>query len=284
MGIALAFLALLSWGFGDFLIQRSTRAFGDWVALFYIEVFGTIVLLPFVWNDLKTLSTSEGLIILITASIVILFAALYNFEALRIGKISVIEPIYALEVPVTVLLATIIIREHLSISQLVLIATLILGIFLVSTKSFEHIKKIHLERGVWFAIIGTIAMGMANFLFGVGSRVTSPLLINWFTGAFIALVTIVYLASQKQLGHIVNGWRQQPGLVLGVSFFDNLAWVAYSTSMLFIPISIATGISESYIGLAAVLGLIYNHEKLVRHQWVGLALSVVSVLILANIT
>ena len=30
IGIALAFVAMLCWGFGDFMIQKSTRKVGDW--------------------------------------------------------------------------------------------------------------------------------------------------------------------------------------------------------------------------------------------------------------
>ncbi|MBU3978359.1 EamA family transporter [Patescibacteria group bacterium] len=52
MGILFAFIALFSWGIGDFLIQKSTRKFGDWLALFYICAFSTVVLLPFVYKDL----------------------------------------------------------------------------------------------------------------------------------------------------------------------------------------------------------------------------------------
>lgn len=35
IGIILAFLAMVFWGFGDFLIQRSTRTVGDAETLFF---------------------------------------------------------------------------------------------------------------------------------------------------------------------------------------------------------------------------------------------------------
>ncbi|MEI6238740.1 MAG: hypothetical protein WCP15_04400 [bacterium] len=60
-----------------------------------------------------------------------------------------------------------------------------------------------------------------------------------------------------------------------------MAWIAYSTSTLFIPIGLATGITESYIALAAVLGLIFNKEKLVQHQYLGLFICITSVIILS---
>jgi drug/metabolite transporter (DMT)-like permease len=44
-GIVLAIVAMLSWGFGDFLIQKNTRKIGDWDTLFFITLFGAAILL-----------------------------------------------------------------------------------------------------------------------------------------------------------------------------------------------------------------------------------------------
>ena len=58
MGILLAITALIAWGLGDFLIERSARKFGDWVALFYMTSFGAIVLSPFCPERLAPLRIS----------------------------------------------------------------------------------------------------------------------------------------------------------------------------------------------------------------------------------
>jgi len=285
MGVILAFLALAAWGLGDFLIQRSARAFGDWVALFYITAFATIVLFPFVISDLPRFLADQGTsLVLWLTSLVLLFASLFDFEALRVGKMSVVEPVYAMEVPITVMLGIFVLREFLSAAQGFLITCLMIGIFLVATRSFRHLKNIHAEKGVWLAVTATLGMGVVNFLFGVGARETNPLVINWFTSAFLAVVTFAYLASQRRLGEITADWHHNRRLILSVSFFDNLAWVAYAGSTTYIPIAISTGISESYIALAATLGLVFNKEKLQRHQWFGLVVSVIAVVILAFIT
>ena len=115
-GILFAFLALIFWGFGDFLIQKSTRKFGDWETLFVISIFGTIILFPFIFKDLASLFPfNREFWILIGVSLIILFAAILDFEALKKGKLAVIEPVLALEVPVSVILAFVIIKENLSL-------------------------------------------------------------------------------------------------------------------------------------------------------------------------
>lgn len=283
MGILFALTALISWGLGDFLIQRSARKFGDWISLFYITAFGAIFLFPFALGDIA-LSFTFHSVLLWLAALITLFFALLDFEALRVGKISVIEPIYAFEIPIAAFLAACFAHEQLTAAQIVLIFSVMLGIFLISTHSFSHFKRIHLEKGAWFAAFATIGMGIANFLFGVGSRLTSPLLINWFADTFVAVVCIGYLLSTGRTREIFADFKNNRRLILTVSFFDNLAWVAFSSAMLFIPIAVATGISEGYIAFAGGLGLIFNQEKLKKHQWVGFVIASAAVVVLAIVT
>jgi drug/metabolite transporter (DMT)-like permease len=283
MGILLALTALFSWGLGDFLIQRSARKFGDWTALFYITAFASIILFPFVYNDIVRSLSVHG-VLLWGASFVVLLASLLDFESLRIGKISVIEPIYALEIPVAAILAFYVIHEHLTLAQVVLIVAIMAGIVLVSTNSFGYFKKIHRERGVWQAVLGTIGVGVMTFLFGLGSRETSPLMINWFTSIFIALIALIYLILTSRIKEIGESFKGGKLLILNVGFFDNLAWITFSYAMLYIPIAVATGISEGYIAFAGALGLFFNKEKLRRHQWVGFFLVVIAVIALAFVT
>src|SRR3989338_9334012 len=144
-GIIFALIALLCWGFGDFLIEKSTRKLGDSLSLFYIVAFGSILLMPFVWNDIPGLFTGalrSELWILIGAGLVALVASLFEFEALRIGKIAVIEPIYALEIFITIILGGFLLQEWLTIGQSMLVLALVVGVGLISIKSFSHFRNV----------------------------------------------------------------------------------------------------------------------------------------------
>lgn len=272
MGLLFAGVAVLSWGIGDFLIQRSTRRLGDWETLFFITAIATIVLFPFSYGTLASLGTFEWLVLTGTST-VILFAAILDLEALRVGKIAVIAPIDALEVPITIALATFLLGEALTPAQLILVVALIAGTVLISNKQLRHVHKKTIERGVWTAVVAAVGMGVSNFLFGFASRATDPLLINWFTSAFMAATTLAYLLFYGRLGRLIREWRDNKKLILTVGTTDNLAWVAYSASTLYLPIGIATGITESYIALAALLGLVFNRERLRLHQFAGLVLT-----------
>lgn len=90
LGILFAIGAMLGWGVGDFLIEKSTRKIGNAVSLFFITFFGSIILLPLVWIDIQNLFVNEfnnqEFWVLICAGIFALVASLFDFEALRIEK------------------------------------------------------------------------------------------------------------------------------------------------------------------------------------------------------
>ena len=285
IGIILALVALLTWGFGDFFIQRATRQVGSWKTLFFNGVVGSLALTPFVWRDLPALDKSDWLLLGVL-SIVTLFAALFDFEALRRGKIPIIEPILGAELPLTAGLSVIFVGEVLSAPQFVLIGVIFIGIILAITQHHTHLhyhKRIF-EKGVILAGIGMVGMALMNVLVGVTSQEISPLIAMWFIDVVLAAACGVYLMFRGELLRFPRDLKRHPRALVGQSVFDNVAWVAFAGATTFIPIAVATAISESYIVLAVLLGLFVTREKVRPHQKVGLAFAVAGVITLSIIT
>ncbi len=285
LGIGLAFIAMLCWGFGDFLIQKNTRKLGDWETLFIITAFGFIVLLPFVWRSLPVLlSTGDGLSVLIIASVVLLAAALLEFEALRRGKLSVVEPIWSFEIPAAAVLAFFLLNERITVLQIVLSVALIFCLALVSFRGKRFSASFFIERGVIISFISAIVMGAANFFMGWGGRVTDPIMVNFFTDAVLMMFCGLYLAYHGRLGKVLSDVRHGYATILPMSIADKAAWLAYVASMTLIPIAVATALSESYIIIAVLLGIFVNKERLQRHQKIGLIGAIVAAVVLAMVT
>jgi len=283
-GILFALGALFFWGFGDFLIQRSTRKVGDWETLFMITLFGVGILTPFVYGNLGALFHTPNILVLMAVSISLLFAALLDFEALKLGKIAIVEPILVLEVPVAAILAFSIINETVEPPQIFLISTIMCGIILVSLR-FHHFSKKHwTEKGVLLVTLSAIFMGVSNTLVGFASRITNPLFTNWFISIFIMLISFFYLVSNRRLHKLYHDFKLNKKLILTVSTIDNLGWVSFAFATSLIPIAVAMALSESYIALAALLGLLINRERLIRHQKIGLITAISSAVVLAAVT
>src|SRR3989344_3880433 len=281
-GILFAFIALVSWGFGDFFIQRTVRVVGSWRALFFIGIVGLVGLLPFVKNDLVSLS-GANLLLLSLLGVIVVFTAFFDFEALRRGKIAIVEPIIGLELPITVGLSITLAGESLSFLQLLLIGIVFIGIMFAITAhhAYLHYHKRIFERGVILASVGAIGMALTNFLVCVSSQDRSPLITIWFAHSLVAVVCGAYILFKGEFWNLISDFKKYPKPIIGQSILDNVAWVSFAKATTYIPIAIATTISESYIALAVLLGLFVNRERLRTHQIVGVTLAIIGVIMLS---
>ena len=285
VGIGLAFVAMLCWGIGDFLIQRSTRKIGDFETLLAITGPGALILLPFVWRDIGGLfSGGFDAKILLVGSFILFAAALFEFEALRRGKISVIEPTWSLEIPTSVFLAYLVLSEKLTLVQLLIILSLVVGLFLVSYRGKVFSHRFFLERGVLIGLLAAVVMGSANFFVGWGARLTDPLLTNFVFNVVMALGSGLFLLMRGRFFQFFRDFSRTRTLMLPMLISDNAAWVAFAFAMTLAPIGIAVALSESYIIVAVILGLAINRERLERHQKIGLVVAIAAAVTLASIT
>lgn len=286
-GITFAIIAMLAWAFDDFLIGKTTKKFGDSITLFWVACLGTLVLLPFVWQDISEVSfwkPGTGLTILCIALAVTTIAVLADYEALRIGKLSAIDPIYALEIPITLAISYAIIQEALSPYQLSLIALVIAGVCLVSIKSFSGLKKIRWEHGIAMALLSVLFMGGTNFFTAYSGRLTNALVANWFVYCGLTLMLFIYITITKQASAALRAIRSRPKLLGFLALADVVAWSSFTYSATLIPIGLAVAVSEAYIALAVILGLFFNKEKLQSHQLFGIGVTLMAVITLSYIS
>lgn len=195
LGLLFAFAALLFWAVGDFSIQRATRSVGNWKALFFIGALGTVGIFPFVRGDLPFISENpRNLLLLSLLSVATLVSALFLFEGLKRGKLAVIEPIFGLELIFTVAMSILFGGEKLPLFVYGLSALVFLGVMLVAVKRLDGFRfnRNLFEKGVIYAGIGSLGMGLINFLTGVGSQTISPLATIWFMHSFLAFACLAY--------------------------------------------------------------------------------------------
>ncbi|HEY9584380.1 MAG TPA: EamA family transporter [Candidatus Paceibacterota bacterium] len=287
VGIGLAFMAMLCWGFGDFLIQKSTRKIGDWETLFVITLFGAVILMPFVWRDIPEVFLNPGnssFLILLACGLILFTAALLEFESLKEGKLSVVEPLWSFEVPVAAVLAFLIMGERIDFVQILLIVLLIVGLAMVSFREKYSIRQFLIEKGALISLAAALTMGAANFFMGWGARETDPLMANFFVDLLILIGSGIYLFTKGRIKKVFTDAVKFRGVLLPMSILDNAAWIAFAFAMSLAPIAVAVALSESYIIVAVILGLLINREKIQKHQKFGLIVAIIAAIILAAIT
>ena len=279
-GIFFAIAAMLTWGVGDFLIQRSIRKIGNLETLASIGLFGTIALLPFAIKDFHLLANVSNLKMFGLLGVVTFLGALANFEALRKGKLSVVEVIFEVELPVTIALAFVLLGESFSLTQWLLVALAFLGIMLIAIKSLSHLRA-KVERGVLIALLAALLMGGVNFLVGISSKEASPVLAVWVSWLIFTIFTLTIIVSQRGLRSLISHFQKYRWLVLLVGLFDTCAWLFYAQAVKGQAVSLTTAITESYPAVALALGVILNHERIKPIQFFGAGLALVASFFLA---
>ena len=280
VSLLFAFAAMLSWGIGDFLIQKSTRKIGNVEALAFIGIIGTVFLLPFLISDFYLLFSLPNLILLAVLGIITFIAALFDFEALKEGKLSIIDVIIELELPVTIFLGFVFFKDTLTLLQIFVISFIFLGIVLIATKSFSH-WKVKWEKGLLMALVAAVGMGLINFLTAASSKTISPLMAVWFPWVIFSVLCLFFIWRREGFSKFLKNGKKFKWLVLFMGIFDTLAWIFYAFAVFDEEISIITAITESYPAIALFLGVLINREKIRWYQWLGAFIALLASFLLA---
>ena len=283
LGLLFAFVALIGWGFGDFFIQKTTRIIGVYKTLFLICAGAMVVLFPFVYGELHTYSGADYQAIAILSLIIFVYA-LVIFQAFEKGKLSVVESVIAIELPLTVALGVFVGGETLTVQQFALFLIIFVGIALAAASRLDHLhwhKRIF-EKGVAWAFAAAFLSALTNYYVGTYSQHMSPLFVIWATHSMLAILCGGYIFLRGDFRSLWTAIKQHPVPIIGQSIFDNSAWIGYAFATSMIPISLTVTISESYIALAALLGYFLGREKLNNHQIIGAIIAFIGVFFLAR--
>lgn len=282
-GIFSAFAALVTWGIGDFFTQRSAKKFGDWESLFNLSLIATLLLFPFVYKDLPGIINLNALdwAVLALVSVSYFTAQLVTLEAFRRGKLAIVEPLGAAEIPVSALLAFIFLKEIIPAKELLFVFLLVIGLILIGLRSYHFKKHSWLERGLALSLLSAFLYGLINFLVGFSARLSGPLITVWIFNLLLMLIGLIYLLMRRRFGRAISDLRNYTGSLILAGGLESIGWFFFAFAAKYLSITIALALSEGYIIIAVLLGVFWNKEKLLIHQKIGLIAAVTGAIILA---
>jgi drug/metabolite transporter (DMT)-like permease len=235
---------------------------------------GSIGLLPFVAGELHLLLLWENFWLLFSLGVITFFVAVLAFEGLKRGKISVVDIVMTVELPITILLGIFFFGEALTWVQMALMLMIFTGVALIAASPGGS-RKGFLEKGALLVAAAAMGMALMNFLTAAGARQASPLLAIWFPWVVYTAISLVYLRARKDFRKLRRNAGEFRWLILGMGIFDTLAWLFFAVALLENELSITTAITESYPVIAMFLGLWINRERIVSHQYWGAAIALV---------
>jgi len=294
--LVLAFCAMFLWSIGDFLIHKTSKKISNFQFLIYINFTGSIILLPFAIRYFYQLNF-ESMIPLVVLGIVDLFFGLTLLRAYEQGKLSVIEVIMTMELPLTVLFGVLFFHESLSWLQTFLVLVIVCGIFFISKEPKTFYQKIIcfilrrdkiLEKGAIIALGAAFFSSFYNFFIAYNSRNVSPFLTIWLPWSISLSVLLLYFyfrnGFKKGLSILVDDIKKYKRIIFSGAIVDASAWVFYAAAVSKGELAIITAITESYPALAMFYGVRLNKEKISKFQYIGAALALGGSLIIALIS
>ena len=280
--LLLGVLAALGWGVADFVAAVVSKRLGILRTIVGVHLVSIPVAAVYFFaaSDISIVSlTHWAVLLLISAVSFIVYIVFY--KALQVGPVAVVSPIVSAYAVVVIVLAFIFTGERLSVMQGVAVSASVGGIVLASVSLRSGMR---LREVVGFgALLGFVAMvGIGVWQFGVGILSRD---IGWFLpiflgrvitfGMFVPLVAVrrewpwQRLSAPLLVGVVVVGITETGGLF------------AFARGAEIGVISIVAAASITYPIIPILGGLIVFKEELGFTQYVGLAVALVALLVLA---
>ena len=275
-------LAGSGWGVADFAAAVVSRKIGVLSTVFGLHLVAVAVAslyLPFAGGMDEISLDRWGLLVGLGMLGLIIYLGWYR--ALQLGPVALIGPIHTGYAVVTVLLAVIILGERLSVGQTLGTVAAICGIIFASVnprglRSGEGL----ISQGVLLGIASTFGFGLFEFSIGVLSRE-----IGWFMIIYLnRLLTLAYLTPAVVSRHEWP-WKHltlplaAAVVLMGIS--ETGALMAFSRGSEVGVLSIVSAASTWYPTVPIIGGIFVFQERLAPSQWVGLAVAISGLLILA---
>jgi drug/metabolite transporter (DMT)-like permease len=213
------------------------------------------------------------------------FATLYR--GLELGPIAVVSPVLATYAVVPVFLSVVLLDESLGAVEWAGAAITIAGGVLTST-DLRAIRGGSFTRfaGLPWAIASTVLFGVATYVLGWSAKEAGFLASMWFARGTVSIVVVaaavvVWVRSNRR-GTVPV--RHSPSALRLAAFggvVELLGTMVYARGAEVGLVSIVTAASATYPFIPVLGGVVLLHERLVPNQYVGVALVVAGLMLLA---
>ncbi len=282
LGILFGLTAMLGWGLADFFAKKTVDEIGDFKTLLWAQMIG-LVFLSFLYVVFGSgfSYTMNNIIVFAIIGFLGTSAYLLFYRALRKGELSVISPIQASWVIITVILSVLFLKESLSRMQISAIIVTVIGIMLVSFK-YKDLAKLNLKKflpGVPEDIVSMAFWGV-NFVI-IGFLVSQ---FNWFVPIFfLRLFTVLFLfgsTGAKKERITFHTKKVIPWLIL-IGLFDVMAFVGFGLGVNSEYVSIVSPVAASFPLVTVILARVFLKEKLDLNQIIGFVGILIGLVILS---
>jgi len=286
MGILAGLLSMVCWGTAIFLAALASRKFGNFLTLFWMQLFGFLVGAVFFIFNFKSFaysSITQSIPLLLIVAMLQVIAYLAFYKGLEKAQVSLVSPIGAAWGLVTAVLGVIFFKEILTGSQIFSIGLIAAGIILLSINFNDLIKlkKINLFIGVKEGLIAMMGWGVSLFLLVFATKD-----LGWFLPAFIFRFFLLLLLTgfifYTHQSFIPKSRKFPLKLLLLIGVFDIGGFFSYSLGISATSASIVAPIGSAFALVTVLLARIFLKENIDKNKIIGI-LSIIGGLVLISI-
>lgn len=280
--LLLGVLAALGWGIADFVAAVVSKRLGILRTIVGVHLVSIPVAAVYFFavSDISIVSLTHWAVLLVISAVSFIVYIVF-YKALQVGPVAVVSPIVSAYAVVVIVLAFIFTGERLSVMQGVAVSASVGGIVLasMSLRSGMRLREV-VGLGALLGFVAMVGIGVWQFGVGILSRD-----IGWFLpiflgrvitfGMFVPLVAVrrewpwQRLSAPLLVGVVVVGITETGGLF------------AFARGAEIGVISIVAAASITYPIIPILGGLIVFKEELGFTQYVGLAVALAALLVLA---
>jgi drug/metabolite transporter (DMT)-like permease len=287
MGILLGLVAALLWGSADFIAREATQRIGTWRTLFAMQIAGgagmtALVLATGEFARVAPHAQRTDWLWAIAAGVANALAGLAFYRAFEIGVLSIVSPIAASYAAITVLLA-VVSGETLNLWQCLGILGALAGVGLAATgatgTSGGAAGRRGLPRGASVALLAALAFGVTFWIYGAHvTPVFGGIMPIWITRLTTFVVVALLALPARQSVRPPSSWSTLC-LVVAVALLDTAAYIAANFGMTTGQIAIVNAMASLFSAVTVILAGLFLRERLRLHQWAGVALIFMSILL-----
>jgi uncharacterized membrane protein len=279
-------LAAIGWGTTDFLAAVSGRRLGSLPALAVSQLVGIVLATALFLVNGKGVASLHGLVwFLIANGVIAMVAYSLHYRALELGPVAVVSPVGAGYAVVGFGLAVLLLPNETPGAVAILGGVVtIVGVFLVSANLPALRAGLH-ERppGLWWAVGSAVGFGVAGFILGVIAKDSNDWIATLFTTRVVlVLAYIPLLVARRRTFHKVAGATAIAYVAAAAAgAFDLIGVASYSAGATRGFLSVVLAASAVFPAIAVALSVIFLKERLVVNQYVGIAVVIGGLLLLA---
>lgn len=282
MAVLFALITLAGWAIGDIIIAKTSRKIGSLLTLFWMLVFGTILLLLYI--PFTPGLSDWGMFLFATLiGFINISGAYYYFKGFEKGNVSIVGTVANSFSMLTAVASIIIFKERLSSIQL--LGIVLVGIGLVVT-SFDFqllkakkIKALIPEKTIIYALIAMVTWSIYYTFIRI------PIgKIGWFWAGFPTYLAFIPLILFKLVNKNVFIIFAKPKLTFSIIIYSILVTVAYFSFNLGLTYgytSIVAPIAGSVPVLFVLLSRYIFNDPLTPQQRAGIGLSLLGIVLIA---